>query len=120
MILLFTSEHCTWCDMVRNMIENECYNLEQEFPIYEVCIEECQQIAQAYGILTVPTLIAGNNMLTGVPGHADLRSFLLQAAAGCRIHHKKDQTRLLSNLVRRRKIASYHEKESTETQTIPQ
>ena len=32
MILLFTSEHCTWCDMVRNMIENECINLGQEIP----------------------------------------------------------------------------------------
>jgi hypothetical protein len=106
--------------MVRNMIENECHNLDQEFPIYEVCIEECQQIAQAYGILTVPTLVAGNNMLTGVPGHADLRSFLLQAAAGNRIPHKTDQTRLLSNLVRRRKITSHHEKTPTETQAISQ
>jgi hypothetical protein len=106
--------------MVRNMIENECLKLGQEIPIYEVSIEECCQIADAYGILTVPTLVAGNKMLTGVPGQSDLHSFLLQAAAGRGIHHKKDQTRLLSNLVRRRKIGSRKEETSTEAQVIPQ
>ena len=120
MILLFTSEHCTWCDMVRNMIENECHSLEQEIPIYEVSIEECQQIAEAYGILTVPTLVAGSKMLTGVPGHSDLQSFLLQAAAGRGTNHKIDQTRLLSNLVRRRKIKSHQQKVSTEIEALSQ
>jgi thioredoxin-related protein len=103
MILLFTSEHCTWCDMVRNMIEKEYLNLGHEVPIYEVSIEECRQIAEAYGILMVPTLIAGNKMLTGIPGLSDLRSFLLQAASGPTLYQKKDQSRLLSNLVRRKK-----------------
>ena len=120
MILLFTSEHCTWCDMVRNMIEDECRNIGQEFLIYEVSIEECQQIAEAYGILTVPTLVAGNKMLTGVPGQSDLHCFLLQAAAGRKVHHKKDQSRLLSHLVRRRKIDSRQEEVSSEAQVIPQ
>ena len=120
MILLFTSEHCTWCDMVRSMIENECLNLEQEIPIYEVSIEECGQIADAYGILTVPTLVTGNKMLTGVPGLSDLKSFLLQAVSGRRMYHKKDQARLLSNLVRRRKIDSHQEKEVAGAKAIPQ
>jgi hypothetical protein len=102
------------------MIETECHNIGQEFSIYEVSIEECEQIAEAYGILTVPTLVAGNKMLTGVPGQSDLHCFLLQAAAGRRSHHKKDQSRLLSHLVRRQKIGPSQEEKSEKVQTITQ
>jgi hypothetical protein len=101
------------------MIENECLSLGQEFPIYEVSIEECRQIAEAYGILSVPTLVAGNKILSGVPGQSDLHSFLLQMASGCRVD-KKDQSQLLSNLVRRQKISSKQAKPSAKVQVVPQ
>jgi hypothetical protein len=106
--------------MVRNMIENECLSLGQEFPVYEVSIEECRQIAEAYGILTVPTLVAGNKILTGVPGVSDLQSFLLQAASGRTLYHKKDQSRLLSHLVRRRKLRFRKEESSTGVHVVSQ
>jgi hypothetical protein len=38
--------------------------------------------SEAYGILAVPTLVAGAYKISGVPSSCDLRSFLLQAVSG--------------------------------------
>lgn len=47
--------------------------------LYEVDIERHSYIAEAYSILTVPTLVAGTSKLSGMPSSSDLRSFILQS-----------------------------------------
>jgi hypothetical protein len=79
MILLFTSLHCTWCDIVKNMIDEESSNLGCKEPLFEVNVEHHSHIAEAYNILMVPTLVSRNNMLSGVPCQDDLRAFLLKS-----------------------------------------
>ncbi len=81
MILLFTSDHCVWCGSLKLMIENESEALGVEQNIYEVDVEKQYRIAEAYGILIVPTLVAGSYKISGVPSSTDLRSFLLQAVS---------------------------------------
>ncbi len=81
MILLFTSDHCAWCGILRNMLEDEGNSLGIDQQVYEVNIEKQNRIAEAFGILVVPTLVAGSFKITGVPIESDLRSFLLQAAS---------------------------------------
>ena len=64
------------------MLENESEALGTEHNIYEVDVEKQYRIAEAYGILAVPTLVAGAYKISGVPEASDLRSFLLQAVSG--------------------------------------
>ncbi len=82
MILLFTSDHCAWCGVLKSMLEDESEALGTEHNIYEVDVERQYRIAEAYGILAIPTLVAGAYKLSGVPEAGDLRSFLLQAVSG--------------------------------------
>ena len=81
MILLFTSDHCTWCGVLMNMLEDECQALGTEQQVYEVDVDKQHRIAEVYGILAVPTLVAGSFKISGVPTSSDLRSFLLQAVS---------------------------------------
>jgi hypothetical protein len=60
------------------MLEEESDELGTLQPIYEVDVDKHQYIAETYGILVVPTLVAGMQKLSGVPTQSDLRSFLLQ------------------------------------------
>ena len=82
MILLFVSDHCAWCGVLKSMLESESEALRTEQNIYEVDVERQYRIAEAYGILAVPTLVAGAYKISGVPEASDLRSFLLQAVSG--------------------------------------
>ena len=82
MILLFTSDNCVWCGMLKSMLENEIEALGTEHSLYEVDVERQYRIAEAYGIIVVPTLVAGSCKISGVPDSGDLRSFLLQAISG--------------------------------------
>ncbi|MFW9960219.1 MAG: glutaredoxin family protein [Candidatus Thorarchaeota archaeon] len=77
MILLFTSNHCTWCDVLKRMLNEESDELGILQPIFEVDVDRHHHIAEAYGILVVPTLVAGMQKISGVPTKSDLRSFLL-------------------------------------------
>jgi hypothetical protein len=79
MILLFTSQHCTWCDIVKNMIDEESSDLGCKEPLFEVNVEHHSHIAEAYGVLMVPTLVSRSNTLSGVPCQDDLRAFLLRS-----------------------------------------
>lgn len=79
MILLFTSSQCTWCDIVKNMIDEESAELGCREPLFEVNVETHNHIAEAYGIMMVPTLVSRGMMLSGVPCQDDLRAFLLQS-----------------------------------------
>lgn len=80
MILLFTSDHCAWCDVLRMMLDDESDDLGLTQTIFEVNVDKHHHIAEAYGILVVPTLVAGMQKISGVPTHSDLRSFLLQVS----------------------------------------
>jgi hypothetical protein len=82
MILLFTSDDCTWCGVLKSMLEDESEALGTEHNIYEVDVERQYRIAEAYGILAIPTIVAGPCKISGVPSASDLRSFLLQAVSG--------------------------------------
>jgi thioredoxin-like negative regulator of GroEL len=82
MILMFTSDNCTWCGVLKSMLEKESEVLGTEQNIYEVDVDRQYRIAEAYGILAVPTLVAGPYKVSGVPSTSDLRSFLLQAVSG--------------------------------------
>jgi hypothetical protein len=81
MILLFTSDHCTWCGILKSMVEAESEVLGTEHQVYEVNVERQYRIAEAYDILVVPTLVAGAYKISGVPSADDLRSFLLRAVS---------------------------------------
>jgi thioredoxin-like negative regulator of GroEL len=81
MILFFTSDYCTWCGVLMTMLEDECKDLGTEQQVYEVDVDKQHRIAEAYGILAVPTLVAGSYKISGVPTSSDLRSFLLQAVS---------------------------------------
>jgi len=81
MILLFTSDYCTWCGVLKSMLENECRALGTEQQVYEVDVEKQHRIAEAYGVLAVPTMVAGSMKISGVPTTDDLHSFLLQAVS---------------------------------------
>jgi predicted DsbA family dithiol-disulfide isomerase len=63
------------------MLEEECRTLGTEQQVYEVDVEKQHRIAEAYGILAVPTLVAGSRKISGVPTADDLHSFLLQAVS---------------------------------------
>jgi len=63
------------------MLEHESEALGTEQNIYEVDVERQYRIAEAYGILVVPTIVAGSYKISGVPSESDLRSFLLQAVS---------------------------------------
>jgi thioredoxin-like negative regulator of GroEL len=91
MILLFTSDHCMMCDMVKGMLEEEEADLGESAMVCEVNVERHPVIAEVYGVMVVPTLVAGGKALYGVPCESELRSFLLQAAVGSSSHEiRKD------------------------------
>ena len=91
MILLFTSPHCVWCNVVKDMVEAECDTIGETTRLYEVDVERHTHIAETYGVLAVPTLVSGSVSLSGVPCSEDLRSFLFQSIAG-RPLHKEERT----------------------------
>jgi len=78
MILMFTSDHCAWCDILKRMLDEESDEIGVLQPIFEVNVDKHHHIAETYGILVVPTLVAGMQKISGVPTQSDLRSFLLQ------------------------------------------
>ena len=80
MILFFTSENCAWCDVVKNMLDEEMDHFGGVVSIYEVDIQRHEYITEAYGVNTVPTLVSKNNVISGVPTVGDLQSFLFQTA----------------------------------------
>jgi thiol-disulfide isomerase/thioredoxin len=82
MILMFTSNHCVLCNMVKGMLQQDESDLADVAEIYEVNVEKHPLIAEAYGIMVVPALVAGCKALYGVPSESELRSFILQAAVG--------------------------------------
>jgi hypothetical protein len=61
------------------MIDEESTDLGCREPLFEVNVEHHSHIAEAYGILLVPTLVSKSNMLSGVPCQDDLRAFLLRS-----------------------------------------
>ncbi len=80
MIILFTSSNCTWCDVVKGMLDEESELYKDILTIYEVDIEKFQFITKAYGIAVVPTLVSKKHVISGVPDVSDLQSFMMQAA----------------------------------------
>ena len=93
MILLFTSDHCAWCDVLKTMLEEESEGLGLIEPVFEVNVDRHHHIAEAYSILAVPTLVSGMHKISGVPSASDLRSFILQINAGTRSGGKKGTPR---------------------------
>ncbi|MFO7837308.1 MAG: hypothetical protein R6V83_11745 [Candidatus Thorarchaeota archaeon] len=49
--------------------------------IYEVNIDRYHRLARAFSILVVPTLVAGERTLAGLPTLSDLQNFVLQASS---------------------------------------
>jgi glutaredoxin len=99
MILFFTSENCTWCDVVKGMLEEEIRGFGIETDLYEVDIERHEYIAQAYGVMMVPTLVTGNNSISGVPTETDIRTFILQAFPGaCKSGDEPSRYRVFSGM----------------------
>lgn len=80
MILLFTSDNCTWCDVVKSMLKEEMENFHGIFSVYEVDIKRYEFITEAYNVLVVPTLVSKKHVMSGVPTIGDLQSFLFQTA----------------------------------------
>jgi hypothetical protein len=103
MILLFTSDHCAWCDVVKGMIENENEGFEDPESIHEINVDSHSQIAEAYGILVVPTLVSRGYMLSGVPCQEDLRLFLLRSIAARAIDRDECRARTVLKSARQRR-----------------
>jgi len=103
MILLFTSDHCAWCDVVKGMIENENEGFEDPESIHEINVDSHSQIAEAYGVLVVPTLVSRGYMLSGVPCQEDLRSFLLQSIAARTIDREESRAQTVLRSARQRR-----------------
>ena len=99
MILFFTSEKCTWCDVVKSMLEEEMKDFAITTRLFEVDIERHNYIAEAYGVTMIPTLVTGNRSLSGVPTESDLRSFILQVFPEiCRTGDEPSRYRVLSGM----------------------
>ncbi len=96
MILLFTSDHCAWCGVLKAMLEDENKALGFVQLVYEVNVDNQHRIAEAYGILVVPTLVAGSYKISGVPTSSDLRSFLLQSVSG---GFRKNSTKMVKSVL---------------------
>ena len=109
MILLFTSDHCAWCDVLKKMLEEEAEDLGLLESIYEVNVDHHHHIAEAYSILVVPSLVSGMHKISGVPTPDDLRSFVLQVNAGFRTAHKKHTPRSVLRDVR--EIQNFNDQE---------
>ena len=109
MILLFTSDHCAWCDVLKAMLDEESEDLGLLQSIYEVNVDQHHHIAEAYSILVVPTLVSGMHKISGVPTASDLRSFILQINAGARSGFKKHNPRSVLREVR--EIQNFNDQE---------
>ena len=103
MILLFTSNHCAWCDVVKGMIENESEGFEDPEPLHEINVDKHSRIAEAYGILVVPTLVSRGYMLSGVPCQEDLQLFLLRSIAARTIEREEARAQTLLRSARQRR-----------------
>ena len=64
------------------MLEEEIEDFILPSDIYEVDIERYRHIAEAYGVMVVPTLVAGGHSISGLPTASDLRTFLMQSFPG--------------------------------------
>ncbi|MHA1137599.1 MAG: thioredoxin family protein [Candidatus Thorarchaeota archaeon] len=109
MILLFTSDHCAWCDVLKKMLEEESEELGLLDSIYEINVDHHHHIAEAYSILVVPSLFSGMHKISGVPTPDDLRTFILQVNAGARRGFKKNTPRSVLREVR--EIQSFNDQE---------
>lgn len=105
MILLFTSPHCAWCDVVKDMVETECDTIGETTRLHEIDVERHTRIAETYGVLAVPTLVSMSQSLSGVPCSDDLRSLLFQSIAG-RPLDKDEDARSVLRSARHRKNQS--------------
>jgi thioredoxin-like negative regulator of GroEL len=79
LILLFTSDNCMWCEVVKNMLDDALVDFGEPIPVYEVNIDYQGRIADIYGIRMVPTLACRSGTISGVPSETDLHSFLIQS-----------------------------------------
>jgi len=52
-----------------------------DISVYEINIDKYRRLARAFGILVVPTLVAGGRTLAGLPTPSDLQNFVLQASS---------------------------------------
>ena len=80
------------------MLNEELRDFDIQSPIYEVDIEKHRFIAEAYGIMTLPTLITGTNILSGLPTESDLRSFILQSFPGCSSGNEPSRYRVFTGM----------------------
>ena len=108
MILLFTSPHCAWCDVVKGMVETECDTIGGTTRLHEIDVERHTRIAETYGVLAVPTLVSGSQSLSGVPCSDDLRSFLFQSIAGRPLDKDEDARSVLRSARHRKKQFNEH------------
>ena len=84
------------------MLEEELHDFSITEPVYEIDVERHKYIAEAYGIMTLPTLITGNNVLSGLPTESDLRSFILQSFPGvCATGNEPSRYRVFSGMQER-------------------
>ena len=97
MILLFTSPQCTWCDVVKDMVETECDSIGEPTRLHEIDIEMHTRIAETYGVLAVPTLVSGAHSLSGIPCSDDLRSFLFLSISGRLLNEDEDARSVLKS-----------------------
>ncbi len=100
MILLFTSDNCTWCDVLKGMLEDLWSELGTSYDVHEINVSQHSRIAEVYDVLVVPTLVAGHQKISGVPGGDDLKAFLIQAFTQGSLVDTKNATQSLFTQVR--------------------
>ncbi len=120
MILLFTSKDCTWCDLLKDMIVEEEDLFGKDSLVCEIDVDSYARVAKAYGIMTVPTMVARSSTLSGVPDLDDLRSFLFRALSE-RTADSIDIARIIDAalLLRKGNLATLQANNDTTSMTQP-
>jgi len=78
-ILLFTSKHCVYCAPAEEVLQEVLASYGGKITYRKVDIEKEPELAEKYDILSLPTIVAGNEQLTSVPDIYKLHSAIFSA-----------------------------------------
>jgi hypothetical protein len=96
--------------VLKRMLDEESNELGVLQPLFEVDVDKHHHIAAVYGILVVPTLVAGMQKISGVPTQSDLRSFLLHMNPVTQSRSERVAPNLLLREVRNLRVSQGEEK----------
>jgi len=60
-LLDFWAPWCAPCRMVAPIVEEVAEEVEGQCPVYKLNVDECQELAMRFGVMSIPTLILFEN-----------------------------------------------------------